>query len=676
MIPARFTGLPGKLTVAIALFTLMSPIPPVYSNDDIKPELVWPLSDSYTISSSFGEYRPGHVHMGIDVRSRDLKDNAVTGLPIIAVADGYISRIKVKPGGYGRALYLKMNDGRTAVYAHLESFADGLEQYLEDKQWKSETFKQDLFPPGDMFTFTKGDTIAYSGRSGTIYPHLHFEIRSPAGIARNPLSQGLAIPDKRPPVFTGFAAAPLDASAEIDGDCRPKTFSIYGGKDGIYYLRGTPEIHGKIGLSIDCHDRTDNAPNTVSVYRLELHLGGESFFTIQYDSCDYYSYLQIEIDRDPYLNRNHDDVYQRLFKIDGNDMPFYSGDGVLNTESMEPGIRKISITAEDFYGNSAQVVGKIKIVPAPVLPEPEPIPNFTGPYGNDSPGSEANKYRLEFFRDYLRLESWDKNPAYIWRNGTEFRLGFKQSKNVNIARIPLTDDNFGFNYLTDENGKILRFFTIEPVTPESGGALVSPDKNFKVIFPPGSVYEKMYAAAEELNFHDLGLDYEAASPRAYHLEPQWVPLKKTASLIWNYRGWDPQVGVYFLENGVKPVFLGNRSDSLSVTGDCLNLETIALLYDREPPVCRLTSPRLSKTVRNKLPVFKFALDDLMSGIDKETVAAYLDDKWILTEYDPPRDAAYAKPREPLAAGEHTLRFTVSDKCGNEAVLEYRFNIGE
>ena len=676
MIPARFTGLPGKLTALIAVFTLISPILPVYSNDDIKPDLVWPLSNSYTISSSFGEYRPGHVHMGLDIRSRDHRGNAVTGLPVLAIEGGFISRMKVKPGGYGRALYLTLHDGRTAVYAHLESFTGELENYLEDKQWISETFKQDIFPPNDIFTFNKGDTIAYSGRSGTKYPHLHFEIRSPAGIALNPLSQSLEIPDQKRPVFTSFAAAPLDASAEIDGDCRPKAYSIYGGKDGIYYLRGIPEIYGKTSLSIDCHDRTDNAPNAVSVYRLELFIDGVSFFTIQYDSCDFYSYLQIEIDRDPYLNRNRNDVYQRLFKIEGNDMPFYSGDGVLNTDSMEPGIKKISIAAEDFYGNSAKVIGKIKIVADPVLLKPEPVPNFTGSFVNGSPGSEAKQYRLEFFHDYLRLESPDKNPAFVWRNGMDSRLAFKQSKSVNIARIPLTDDNFGFNYLTDENGKILEFFSIEPVTPESGGALVSPDKNFKVIFPPGSVYRKMYAAVKELNFPDLGLEYEAAFPKVYHLEPQWVPLKNTASLVWNYPGSDPQAGVYYLENGVKPVFLGNRSDSLTVTGDCLNLETIVLLYDREPPVCELTRPRRLNKMTDKLPVFSFTLDDLLSGIDSETVAARIDGEWILTEYDPPRDAAYAKTREPLTPGEHTLQFTAADKCGNVAVLEYQFNLGE
>ena len=50
-------------------------------------------------SSNFGEMRPDHFHSGVDI-----KTDGVEGKPVVAVADGYISRIVVQPSGYGQAL--------------------------------------------------------------------------------------------------------------------------------------------------------------------------------------------------------------------------------------------------------------------------------------------------------------------------------------------------------------------------------------------------------------------------------------------------------------------------------------------------------------------------------------------------------------------------------------------
>ena len=51
-------------------------------------------------SANFGEMRPGHFHGGIDI-----KTDGGEGKPLVAVADGYVSRVSVSPSGYGRAIY-------------------------------------------------------------------------------------------------------------------------------------------------------------------------------------------------------------------------------------------------------------------------------------------------------------------------------------------------------------------------------------------------------------------------------------------------------------------------------------------------------------------------------------------------------------------------------------------
>ena len=58
-----------------------------------------PLDIPIILSGSFGELRSNHFHTGLDIKTQ-----GVVGKRILAPADGYISRIKVSPWGYGNAL--------------------------------------------------------------------------------------------------------------------------------------------------------------------------------------------------------------------------------------------------------------------------------------------------------------------------------------------------------------------------------------------------------------------------------------------------------------------------------------------------------------------------------------------------------------------------------------------
>ncbi len=58
-----------------------------------------PLDIPMRLAGNFGELRPGHYHMGFDI-----KTNARENLPVYFAADGYIGRIKIEPYGFGRAI--------------------------------------------------------------------------------------------------------------------------------------------------------------------------------------------------------------------------------------------------------------------------------------------------------------------------------------------------------------------------------------------------------------------------------------------------------------------------------------------------------------------------------------------------------------------------------------------
>lgn len=96
---------------------------PVSAQHLAPEDYIFPLRDVAGLySANFGEMRPNHFHSGIDI-----KTDGVTGKPVLATADGYISRIAVTPGGYGRAIYITHPNGTTSVYGHLSKFRDDIE---------------------------------------------------------------------------------------------------------------------------------------------------------------------------------------------------------------------------------------------------------------------------------------------------------------------------------------------------------------------------------------------------------------------------------------------------------------------------------------------------------------------------------------------------------------------
>jgi murein DD-endopeptidase MepM/ murein hydrolase activator NlpD len=88
----------------------------------------YPLSVKPKLNANFGEMRNNHFHMGLDL-STEGREN----LPVLAPADGYLARIKIETGGFGRALYVNHPNGTTTLYAHMNRFIPAAEQFLRAK---------------------------------------------------------------------------------------------------------------------------------------------------------------------------------------------------------------------------------------------------------------------------------------------------------------------------------------------------------------------------------------------------------------------------------------------------------------------------------------------------------------------------------------------------------------
>src|SRR5690606_27565031 len=102
----------------------------------------YPVTIPPALSGGFGELRSNHFHSGID-----FKTEQVVNKPIVAIEDGYVSRISVAPGGYGLALYITHpSTGHTSVYAHLNSFSKEIADLVKEEQYNQESFNVNLYP--------------------------------------------------------------------------------------------------------------------------------------------------------------------------------------------------------------------------------------------------------------------------------------------------------------------------------------------------------------------------------------------------------------------------------------------------------------------------------------------------------------------------------------------------
>ena len=137
-------------------------------------EYIYPIRDVEGLySANFGEMRPAHFHAGIDI-----KTDGAEGNPLVAVADSYVSRVSLGAYGYGRAVYLTLHNGTTAVYGHLQRFRKDIEGRVREERHARRSNSANLWFGPDTWPVKQGDVIGYVGTTGiSTGPHLHYEFR-------------------------------------------------------------------------------------------------------------------------------------------------------------------------------------------------------------------------------------------------------------------------------------------------------------------------------------------------------------------------------------------------------------------------------------------------------------------------------------------------------------------
>jgi len=344
------------VTVVLLFYNEAKSQPPHFRN---------PLDIPIQLAANFGEIRADHYHTGYDIRT-----NEKIGYAVHAAADGYISRIKVSPYGYGNVIYITHPNGYMTVYGHLDHFNDAIGKFVKEQQYTKQSFEVELFPDASKFPVKEGDIIAYSGNSGSSEgPHLHFEIRDAHG-ETYPLNPEKFLPvedHERPRFHSLFFYDPGQFGNE---DTAIEVFKVVS-TDSTSHLQKSnnhPAIIGldsievdepTIELGVEAEDILQKSSN--GIYKLTAALDGKTFFSMKMDRLDFANgrYVNAHLDYHA-LMKNHNEV-QRLFILPGDHDDVY--DSIVNygkIQLKDTMFHLVRITATDDAGNGSSLQFNIK----------------------------------------------------------------------------------------------------------------------------------------------------------------------------------------------------------------------------------------------------------------------------------------------------------------------------
>ncbi len=356
--------------IAILLFS--------QSATDTIPNFTPPVQGTIELTGTFGELRGNHFHAGLDIRG-------AVGRPVYAIADGYVSRIRVMASGYGQALYVQHPSGHTAVYGHLDRFRDDIMAFTRRQQYRQESFLLEEELPQDSFPVRQGDLIGYIGQRGFVSgPHLHFEIRdTETDRSLNPMNFGITVPDSRQPLIRGLRFYGLSERGRV---LSGKDYSVQGRGTGKYVLSVDTLYTDQpiIALGVKAYDQQDGRPNMNGIYGLEMYQDSQLKFAYRMDHflIEQSRYLNAHLDYEQ--QRKNSSWFQRAFVLPGNQLDFYETDDRQGRIKLAPGqVSTIRFRISDHRQNTSELSFVVKRREGPV-PLQNPVYTYYLPYDEEN----------------------------------------------------------------------------------------------------------------------------------------------------------------------------------------------------------------------------------------------------------------------------------------------------
>ncbi|MEC5164718.1 murein DD-endopeptidase MepM/ murein hydrolase activator NlpD [Flavobacterium sp. PL11] len=331
-----------------------------------------PLDIPMQLSGNFGELRPNHFHAGFDLKTQQKE-----GLNVYAVADGYISRIKISTFGNGKAIYINHPNGYTSVYGHLKLANGEIENHIKTIHYKEQSFEIEMFFKPDEMPVEKGQIIGFSGNTGSSEgPHLHFEFRdTQSEFVINPMLFGYdkLIKDAKKPTISSVYVYPVDSKTTVNRAQRPVLLNLALQKDGTY-IADKVSANGSIGFGISTFDTDDVSFNNNGVYKIQSFYNGQPNFGYTFNtySFDEMRYINALVDYSRYKKMQQ--RVQKLFMKNPYNLSIIKAADNKGVLQVLPNLNAAyRIEVSDFFGNTKVISIPIQYDVSPTTISKEPL---------------------------------------------------------------------------------------------------------------------------------------------------------------------------------------------------------------------------------------------------------------------------------------------------------------
>ena len=577
------------------------------------------------LSGNLGELRGDHFHMGIDI-----KTFGKINLPVIASENGFIERLRVSGTGYGKAIYIKHEDGNKTVYAHLNKFNDKFEKYITDYQYRNKKFIVNLFP-GNKFKVKKGDTIGYSGNSGTSgAPHLHYEYRDSNDLVYNPLSLNFKeIKDNRSPTIELISFKSMDLESRVNDQ-----FGIFTHKIETKSINENINLEGNIGISIYAFDRLDGYLNKVGINQVKLYVNDSLIINnkINYLSYNETNYVSRYIDFHLYKKLRRQFI--KLYQDDGNKLNFHrnKSDGIINFSKDKT--FDIRIEVFDLFRNKKTLFFTV----------------------NNKSKENMVISELDLFEDdhyildnTLVLRSHDKFDTIniLYKDFNKKIINDFSNQKYNYYLVSLKEK---LPVRAKINDKEINFNLIRSVSHNT--ILKVSNKDFNITFNKESLFDTLYLSFFKKNDSLEYFNFKNEMTFKKGILVELIP-KKTYSKLKSH---------VYNTNGKKPRYIGGEWKDNKIKFYSKNLSNYTILEDNEPPKINILTINQNE--------IKIKIKDFQSGI--RNYEGKINDQWILFEYDKKNDIIISKKLNSNQSFKGRFVLTVEDNASNKTI--YKINI--
>jgi len=708
-----------------------------FTGRGLSAPLRFPLTNDACPTSSFGSWRSGHLHAGLDFST-----GGVTGIPVLAVDSCLVWRIRLWNGGYGKALYAELADGKTAVYGHLSRFIPEIETLVEAEQDRLGKYEVELLLESERLRFGPGDILAFSGDTGSGPPHLHFELRSGREDHDkiNPVPDYMDLAEAEIPVIKSIRLVPLGPGSRINGVYTPVT--VVPGRD-MKHL----EIAGPFGAAVYAAD-----PVQCGRVLKPVHYGA---------LIDQVPVFQLSFDRFPFSKGHYvggfyepvgGAMFVRLYddyRLDFRGFNCRVPEGPEPAGLLDPGEHQLVVSVADPWGNTREAVVPFVYGALPAFKrfrllrdstvvgieiEAEPTGTVAAAFyrrGGDWQALGGGQAGLRYVEvpleegERLEVKCTAEDPSGLVRQGLLATGGRTAETDTSVGLSTVVHPGFLEIYVTTGSAPsslpLVFFHQASGVT----SLLLQPEGEsvFRGTFLPGgdggpfrivtrvdfdgSVVERVKVLrlgvlkpGRAISFSTRDYRINLTAPPGYSsqtlitvseeqarlregfvssggrlvFEPVGVFLGERVEVLVVRKDGGPGAGVgVFAEHGERVSFRGGFDDRGWCRFSTRQPEHLVILEDRDGPEFGPVAD-LRRRLADGKATFASMVSDGGSGVDAGSLRAFVDDEAAIISVDPDTGRLSGRTTKPLPYGEHRIRLEAEDRLGNASIREFTVNL--